>query len=101
MASTGIADRAIAPFNSLKKAAILAIGATAVFFAYKFVLKYFVWSEESYGYYWPFRIPLTVHVVGGSVALLSGLAQLWTGIGATQMNVHPMTGKIYLTDTDR
>ena len=94
---TSRADIAIAPFTSLKRAAILVIGATAIFFTYEFVLRYFTWSEQAYGYYWPYRLPLIFHVVGGSLALLTGLFQLWTGLGATNMNVHPMTGKIYLT----
>jgi len=91
------AEVAISPFNSLKKAAIVALGAIAIFFTYEFVLRYFSWSEETYGYYWQYRIPLIFHIVGGSVALLSGVFQIWTGLGATKMNVHPLTGKIYLT----
>ena len=89
-------DVGIAPFTSFKRAALLAIGATVLFFTYEFVLQYFIWNEQSYGYYWAFRLPLIFHVVGGLLALLSGLFQLWTGLGATNMQVHPMTGKIYL-----
>lgn len=96
-----MADRshtALMPFNSFKKAAILMIGATAIFFVYEFVLTYFIWSEEAYGpYYWQYRVPLIIHIAGALTALLSGLFQLWTGLSATNMNVHPTTGKIYLT----
>ena len=90
-------DVGMAPFNSLKRAALLAIGAGALFFTYEFVLQYFTWNQQSYGYYWSFRLPLIVHVIGGLLALLTGLFQLWTGLGGTNMQVHRMTGKIYLT----
>ena len=59
-------DVASVPISSLSRAAILVVGATAIFFVYQFVLQYFNWSEQAYGYYWPYRVPLILHIGGGS-----------------------------------
>jgi len=85
-------------FNSLKKAFLAIVGLLVIFFIYEFVLRYFVWSEEAYGaHYWQYRVPLVFHVAGGLVALSAGVFQLWTGLNGSNMNVHPITGKIYVT----
>jgi len=80
-----------------KKALLLIAALLALYFAYEQVLPYFVWSEESYGYYWQFRLPLLMHVVGGLVALLSGVFQLWSGLNRRAMRTHPVTGRVYAT----
>ena len=80
------------------KKALLAIAALlALYFAYEQVFPYFVWSEEAYGYYWQFRLPLLLHVVGGLVALLTGVFQLWSGLNRRAMSTHPKTGRLYAT----
>ena len=80
------------------KKALLAIAALlAVYFIYEQVLPYFVWTEESYGYYWQFRLPVLMHVLGGLVALLTGLFQLWSGLNRRAMSTHPLTGRLYAT----
>ena len=80
------------------KKALLAIAALlALYFAYEQVIPYFVWSEEAYGYYWQFRQPLLLHVVGGLVALLTGVFQLWSGLNRRAMSTHPKTGRLYAT----
>ncbi len=87
----------VSVFGPLKKALLIMLGITALFFIYNGVLQYFVWSEETYGpYYWPYRVPLLIHIAGGFVALLAGLFQLWTGLSRSYMKVHPITGRIYL-----
>ena len=83
-------------FGSLRKGVLIVVGALALYFAYSYVLRYFVWSEQSYGYYWPFRLALVAHVTGGLVALLMGVFQLWSGLNANAMGTHPLTGRIYL-----
>ena len=82
-------------FAGLRKAALIIVGALAVYFAYE-EAQYFVWSKESYGYYWAFRGSLAIHVGGGFIALLTGLFQLWTGLHASAMKTHPLTGKLYI-----
>ena len=84
-------------FGGMKKAALILVGAVAFYFAYQYVLRYFLWNEESYGYYWPHRLPLIAHVSGGLVALLVGVFQLWSGLNAQVMGTHPISGRIYVT----
>ena len=87
----------VSSFSPLKKALLVIIGLTALFFIYDGVLQYFVWSEDAYGpYYWQYRVPLIVHIAGGFLALLAGLFQLWTGLSGSNMKVHPLTGRVYL-----
>jgi uncharacterized membrane protein len=82
-------------FGSLKKGLLIVVGAVALYFAYSYVLHYFVWSEQSYGYYWQHRLPLVAHATGGLLALVIGVFQLWSGLNAHAMGTHPVTGKIY------
>ena len=82
-------------FGGTKKALLLIAALLALYFAYEQVIPYFVWSEEAYGYYWQFRLPLLLHVVGGLVALLSGVFQLWSGLNRRVMRTHPKTGRVY------
>lgn len=83
-------------FNSLGKGALLLVGVVALYFAYTYVLPYSVWNEQSYGYYWPNRLPLAAHATGGLLALLAGVFQLWSGFNGRAMSTHPLTGRVYL-----
>jgi hypothetical protein len=75
---------------------LVAVAALAAFFVYDNVLRYFVWTEAAYGYYWAFRLPLVAHIAGGLIALLAGVWQIWTGLNAHSMGVHPWTGRLYV-----
>jgi uncharacterized membrane protein YozB (DUF420 family) len=76
---------------------LLVVALTAALFVFDGVLQYFVWSEDTYGpYYWQHRVPLIFHVAGGTVALLAGLYQLYSGLSGSNMKVHPIIGRIYL-----
>src|SRR5262245_44128597 len=90
VASTGLPD-------VLKKSLVIIVAAFAAFFVYRYVLRYFTWSEAAYGYYWPFRLPLIGHVTGGLIAALAGVWQIWTGLNTQSMRVHPWTGRLYAT----
>jgi uncharacterized membrane protein YozB (DUF420 family) len=83
------------PLVSLKKVILLIVGGLALYFLYD-QAQYFVWSEESYGYYWTYRTPLAFHLAGGVVALLAGVFQLWSGLNASAMRTHPWTGRVYV-----
>jgi uncharacterized membrane protein YozB (DUF420 family) len=83
-------------FGSVRQLALIVVGAVAIYFVYRYTLRYFLWSEESYGYYWQYRLPLIAHVSGGLVALLVGVFQLWSGLNAQVMSTHPVSGRIYL-----
>jgi uncharacterized membrane protein YozB (DUF420 family) len=93
MATTGNMG---APSFGARKIALLAVGAVAIYFVYRYTLHYFLWTEESYGYYWAYRLPLIAHVSGGLVALLVGVFQLWSGLNIQAMRSHPVSGRIYL-----
>jgi uncharacterized membrane protein len=91
------AVRAQAPSRGgLRKSVLIVVGLLAIYFIYEQVLQYFVWNEESYGYYWQFRVPVLVHVAGGLIALLTGIFQLWSGLNRTAMGTHPISGRIYV-----
>jgi hypothetical protein len=82
--------------NGLKKSLPVVVAVVAIFFVYQSVLRYFVWSEAAYGYYWEFRLPLIAHITGGLIALLAGVWQVWTGLNVQAMTVHPWTGRLYV-----
>lgn len=85
-----------ATFAGSGKWLLLVVALLALYFSYEQVIPYFVWSEESYGYYWQFRLSLLLHIVGGLVALLTGLFQLWSGLNRKAMGTHPLTGRLYV-----
>ena len=85
-----------APAFGLKKPVLIVVGAAALYFAYRYTLHYYVWSEQSYGYYWAYRLPLIAHVSGGLFALLVGVFQLWSGLNAQSMAAHPWSGRLYV-----
>ena len=82
--------------GSLKKPVLIVVGGIALYFAYRYTFHYFRWTEESYGYYWAFRLPLIFHVSGGLIALLVGVFQLWSGTNAQGMAAHPLSGRVYV-----
>ena len=55
------------------------------------------YTPETYHRYWPRRIVLVLHILGGSVALLTGPFQLWTGLRRRNLTVHRMLGLAYIT----
>ena len=89
-------DARVATADGLKKALLIVAGLVALFFVYQNVLRYYAWSEAAYGYYWPYRLPLIAHVTGGLIALLAGVWQIWTGLHAQSMSIHPWTGRLYV-----
>jgi hypothetical protein len=79
------------------------IGAVAIIFI---GLRFFVFaaghymidfSEASYTRYWPNRGYLLVHIVGGSLALVSGPFQIWSGLRRRVLKAHRALGITYLT----
>ena len=53
-------------------------------------------SQSSYRQYWPNRGYLFVHIVGGSLALLCGPFQIWSGLRRRVMKAHRAIGTAYL-----
>ena len=58
--------------------------------------RYLNYSEATYGErYWPHANWLLAHVIGGSLALLAGLFQIWSGLRGVKLRYHRRIGKIY------
>ncbi len=69
----------------------------AVGFVIKYVLFYFRHYEAaSFDSYWPRRPWLFLHISGGTVALLIGPLQFWTGLRQRNLTVHRWTGRLFL-----
>mgnify|MGYP001814403211 CR=1 FL=1 len=80
-----------------KIAVFVLIGSLSVFFYFKYAVRYFDWSLDSYGsYYWGKRVALAFHLSGGSIALAMGLPQFWMGFRNRYMRVHRWTGRLYV-----
>jgi hypothetical protein len=56
-------------------------------------------SEASYMMYWPVRGYLLTHVIGGSLALLTGPFQIWSGLRRRVLKAHRALGVAYLAGT--
>ena len=69
----------------------------ALFFYFTAAARYFNYEESTYGRYWPSAGLLITHVTGGSMALLAGLFQIWSGLRGVKLNFHRWIGKIYFS----
>jgi hypothetical protein len=76
--------------------AVLAVIGLRFFFTS--ALHYIVdFSQTSYRDYWPNRWYLLVHIAGGSIALLSGPFQIWSGLRRRVLGAHRILGMAYVT----
>src|SRR5215472_2569756 len=76
----------------LTKFVWIALGVLIVGFLGKYVLHYYLnYSPESFDPYWSRRGWLLFHVSGGTLALLVGPWQFWTGLRKTMPYVHRWT----------
>jgi hypothetical protein len=86
--------------RSKQTATILAWGGIvllALAFVVKYVLFYFRhYDAASFDPYWPRRGWLFLHISGGTVALLSGPWQFWTGLRQRNLVFHRWTGRLFL-----
>jgi uncharacterized membrane protein YozB (DUF420 family) len=56
------------------------------------------YSSASYtDYYWPRRAGLLPHILGGSLAIVTGLVQIWLGLTGRVSTLHRTLGKVYAT----
>ncbi len=54
-------------------------------------------SPQGFGpHFWPNRSALLTHIAAGTVALVLGPLQLWSGLGAFRMDRHRWTGRVYV-----
>jgi hypothetical protein len=76
----------------LGSAMVVAIGFVAVS-----ALQYFTLNPDVFGFYWPRRGWLLLHITGGIIALLTGPGQLWLGLNSTHLRLHRRLGMAYMT----
>lgn len=69
----------------------------ALQFLFRFVARYASLDENVYGRFWPHRGYLIPHLIGGTIALLSGPFQFWSGLRRRALVVHRWIGRAYLT----
>jgi hypothetical protein len=73
------------------------IVALAVGFIIKYVLFYYRhYDAASFDVYWPRRGWLFLHINGGTLALLMGPWQFWTGLRQRNLTIHRWTGRLFL-----
>jgi len=73
------------------------IVALAVGFVIKYVLFYYRhYDAASFDTLWPRRGWLFLHINGGTLALLTGPWQFWSGLRQRHMNIHRWTGRLFL-----
>ena len=86
--------------NTKRAAAILVwIGIVGIAFGFvsKYVLFYYRhYDPASFNVYWTRRLWLFMHINGGTLALLAGPWQFWTGLRQRNLQVHRWTGRLYL-----
>jgi len=69
----------------------------AVGFVIKYVLFYYRhYDPASFDVYWPRRALLFLHINGGTLALLTGPWQFWTGLRQRNLKIHRWTGRLFL-----
>ena len=68
----------------------------AILYFFEAPLKYFVFNQMSYGVFWQSRYGLFLHIIGGSIALLSGPIQFLPIIRKKYLNFHRWMGRLYL-----
>jgi len=74
-----------------------AVVSLAVLFVLKYVLFYFRhYDPVSFDPYWPRRGWLFLHINAGTLALLTGPLQFWTGLRQRHMTFHLWTGRVYV-----
>jgi uncharacterized membrane protein len=87
--------------RSLRWNLLLALSAAAlaaIWFIDQNVLHFKNYDLATYtDYYWQRRQGLIPHILGGSVAILSGLVQLWLGLTGRIGALHRALGKVYVS----
>ena len=84
-----------------KRAATILAWAGIVVLAVGFVIKYVLfyyrhYDAASWESYWPRRGWLFLHTSGGTLALLTGPWQFWTGLRQRNLQIHRWTGRLFL-----
>jgi len=96
--NTTAAQTARQQSTTLTLAILGALGLLALWFIATRVLPYANYSPAVYSdYLWPRRWGLIPHILGGLVALTTGLVQLWLGLTNRVAVLHRTLGKVYVS----
>jgi hypothetical protein len=76
--------------------ALALVATVAVAFVVMAALPYFRVTPEQFRGYWPRRWWLLMHIVTGTVALLSGPVQLALGLARRRWDLHRLLGAVYI-----
>jgi uncharacterized membrane protein len=68
----------------------------ALWFVVHKTLLYTAFDPVTYDDLWPRRLGFLPHMVGGTVAVLSGVVQLWLGLTGRTAGWHRVLGRIYV-----
>ena len=82
--------------TTLRRALWAAAVVLVTFFVVHAAQRFFVFTEASYRSFWPNRHWLPPHFIGGTLALLAGLAQFWAGLRQRHPAIHRWVGRLYL-----
>lgn len=87
--------------NRAKQAVVVVAWAGVISLAVLFILKYVGfyfrhYDPASFDPYWPRRGWLFLHINAGTVALLTGPLQFWTGLRQRNLTFHRWMGRLYL-----
>jgi hypothetical protein len=92
--------------NKAKRAVMILAGTGIVVLAVAFVIKYVLFYYRHYDAasldtLWPRRGWLFLHINGGTLALLMGPWQFWTGLRQRNLLIHRWTGRLFLLGVAR
>lgn len=82
-------------FTGLMLVLVVLAGAVLWFIDHN-ALRYTTYDAATYGEYWPRRLGLLPHILGGVLASLVGLVQLWLGLTGRTGAWHRRLGRVYL-----
>jgi len=77
-------------------AVLTVVCAFVAWFLAKKWMVYFHYDAVSYEELWPRRFVFLPHLVGGSVAAITGLIQIWLGMTGRTRALHRLLGRVYL-----
>jgi uncharacterized membrane protein len=97
--ATTAVDRPAAPSVLTQPTFLLlsVVGVLVLAFFYMEAMPYFSLNEATFGpYWWSRRWPLMLHISAGTVALLTGPAQVWLGLTYSKPEWHRRLGVVYI-----
>lgn len=75
---------------------LMALAVFALWFVAKKLGTYSTWTPAAYDDLWPRRYGFLPHFLGGTVAILAGLVQLWLGLTGRTTGLHRVLGRVYV-----